>query len=228
LSNIEPVPDLLQRRNLAEQLYEILEKRIINCEILPGTKLSEEAIADTYRVSRSPAREALAELERIGLAVRTGARERMVSTPTEELVNDTFEIWWLLDACRTYLSSLNASEADHRRLLDLLEEIDRPETHDDNEKRVRLSKEFHALLTCRCANRQLDRIQEDYGKYVNWLKTLYFEALEKSETARLEHREIVDCYIKRDLVGLIGIARVHILRQRDLILSRLSGESGSV
>jgi hypothetical protein len=55
-------------------------------------------------------------LERIGLAARMGPRDRIVAMPTAELIQETFEIWWILDSGRSYLSSLKATEEDHERL----------------------------------------------------------------------------------------------------------------
>ena len=59
--------EVLDRKTLATQLYEILERKIIAGELTPGMHLSEESLAETYKVSRSRAREALMEL-RIKLA----------------------------------------------------------------------------------------------------------------------------------------------------------------
>ena len=132
---MQPISDsALQRKNLADQLYELLEKRILSGEIEPGTRLSEEHVALACGVSRSPAREAITRLERIGLAIRTNARDRMVATPTRGMIGDIFEVWWILDAGRTYLASLNATPATYRRLYELLDRMDTaPENLDAGE-----------------------------------------------------------------------------------------------
>lgn len=205
----------VQRKNLTEQLYEILERQIISGEILPGTKLSEENVADAFGVSRSPAREAITELERIGLAARAGARDRMVAMPTEDLIRETFEVWWILDAGRTYLASLQATPEEHKRLYELLDEIDASQSKGDEAGRAKLMEEFHQLLYGGCKNEQLLRILHDYGKYIKWFKELYFKRLDKSEASRMEHRQMVDHYVNKDLLGLTAVIRKHILRQRD-------------
>ena len=205
----------VQRKNLTEQLYEILERQIISGKILPGTKLSEENVADAFGVSRSPAREAITELERIGLAARAGARDRMVAMPTEDLIRETFEVWWILDAGRTYLASLQATPEEHKRLYELLDEIDASQSKGDEAGRAKLMEEFHQLLYGGCKNEQLLRILHDYGKYIRWFKELYFKRLDKSEASRMEHRQMVDHYVNKDLLGLTAVIRKHILRQRD-------------
>jgi DNA-binding GntR family transcriptional regulator len=217
----------VQRKNLTEQLYEILEDQIISGDIQPGTKLSEENVAEVFGVSRSPAREAITELERIGLAARVGPRDRIVAMPTAELIQETFEIWWILDSGRSYLSSLKATEEDHERLYRLLDEIDEAQAAGDENRRVKLSEAFHGLLYNGCTNGQLLRIINDYGKYIRWFKTLYYRHIDKSETSRLEHRQIVDNYVQKDLLGLTDLIRRHILRQRDDVITHFGQSQGA-
>ena len=220
---MQPISDsVLQRKNLSDQLYELLERRILSGEIEPGTKLSEEHVAIACGVSRSPAREAITRLERIGLATRTGARDRMVATPTEEMIRDIYEVWWILDAGRTYLASLNATPATHRRLYELLRRMEaasESEGHDSNELTA-TSQEFHALLKNGCSNEILTCITRDYGKYIEWFARLYHEHPDPSEASRTEHRQIVDAFVRKDLSSLTELVRKHILRHRDLIVER--------
>ena len=217
----------LQRKNLADQLYELLEQRILSGEIEPGTKLSEENVAVACGVSRSPAREAITRLERIGLATRTGARDRVVAVPTEEMIRDIFEVWWILDAGRTYLASLNATPATHRRLYELLNRMEMESENRDPSELTAVSQEFHSLLKSGCSNQILPCIIEDYGKYIEWFTRLYHEHSDPSETSRKEHRQIVDAFVRKDLSSLTELIRKHILRHRDLIVERFSRTSRS-
>lgn len=211
-------PDL-RRKSLSLQLLEILERQIVDGKLQPGTKLSEEGVAEAYSVSRSPAREALAELTRLGLAERSGPRDRVVATPTRQLISDTYEITWILGGGRVYLSSLLAPEEDHRRLYALLDEMEvTPENN--RSRRMELSAEYHYLLTCRCDNTQLISKLQDCDRFVAWFKNLYRRDLDTDTESVGEHRQIVDYYVRKDLLGLISIVRAHTLRQRDQILQR--------
>lgn len=211
--------DAVHRKNLAEQLYDILENQILDGTIRPGTKLSEENVADAFRVSRSPAREAITELERIGLAERMGARDRVVATPTENFIRETFEVWWILDAGRTYLASLDADPADVARMRQLLDEIDAADSTDVDGVQDKLTTEFHDLIHRGFKNDQLQQLLDHHRKYIRWFKELYFTATDRSPASRLEHREIVDRFAAKDLMGLTDVIRRHVLRQRDEVLA---------
>lgn len=216
----------VQRKNLTEQLYEILESQILSGTIPPGTKLSEENVAEAFQVSRSPAREAITQLERIGLASRMGARDRAVAKPTEDFIRETFEVWWILDAGRTYLASLEAVPADHKRLYELLDEIDAAESAGSEDERGKLTTEFHQLIYRGFKNDQLQGMLDDHGKYIRWFKELYFKPVDKSKASRIEHRHIVDRYAEKDLMGLTDLIRRHILRQRDEVIANFLAAKG--
>lgn len=76
----------MQRSKLSSQLYSMVKNDILQGQLLPGSPISEEALAETYGVSRSPAREALAELERVGLTQRSGMRDRKITVPSLEMI----------------------------------------------------------------------------------------------------------------------------------------------
>ena len=212
----------LERKRLNIELYRILEERILTGALFPGTKLSEEGVAGEFGVSRSPAREAIMELQRRGLAERSGARDRMVALPTETLVAEAFEMWWVLDSIRLYLSSKAATPEEHARLQELLAAMEAMTGEEPGAEHRRLSEEFHALLTRHAGNSQLDRMMDDNGRYIRWFKALYFEKLDTSPSSHEEHRTIVECYIRSDLPGLMEVIQRHILRQRDAILQRFA------
>ncbi len=78
--------------SLPEQIAARLGDRIVTGAIAPGARIVEQEIADAFRASRGPVREALRILEREGLAQihpRRGARASLLS---RQDVRDLFEI----------------------------------------------------------------------------------------------------------------------------------------
>jgi DNA-binding GntR family transcriptional regulator len=59
---------------LYQRAFDILAAQIANGTLLPGTRLTESEIAEQFAISRAPARRALAELERNGLAAKSAGR----------------------------------------------------------------------------------------------------------------------------------------------------------
>ena len=221
LSENKVVSAPLERKKLTQQIYDELERQIMTGSLSPGSKLSESEVAEVFGVSRSPVREAIIELERMGFATRTGPRDRIVAKPTVESIRDFFETWWILDVGRTYQSSLMAKKSDHLRLLEVIGELEHAVDAKDKQQISQLTEEFHGILYGSAENRLLDRIAAENRKYLEWLTHLYLDNVEESSIWRQEHRRIVAAFIDRDLPSLVDTLRSHILRQGEKIIQGL-------
>jgi len=224
---MEPQPAILKidlggglvKKSLARQLYEALERAIIHAAIPPATRLAEEAIATAFGVSRSPAREAIVELERIGLAERLPNRDRRVAVPSEAFIRDTFEVWTLMETERLNQASLVADPATLARIDALMAAMESPDS-DDPQRLRGLMAEFHAVLQQGCPNRQMHRAADDWYRYILWFRNLYFDYhAEIGDAGISEHRRIVECFRRRDRAGLSVILRRHIESHRDHVLA---------
>ena len=210
--------EVLERKTLAAQLYEILERKIIGGELTPGTRLSEEWLAETYKVSRSPAREALMDLEKYGLAVRVGARDRIITIPTREMISSKFDLWWIVDLGRTYLSSTNATPADCVELREHLDRMARAVKTRDSRRYQTACDKWHGKIRQLCPNTFVNQCSEDCEHYLKWLEVLYDRSPDLSEQSIEEHRAILDAYEQRDLAALSVAMRDHITRKRDQVV----------
>lgn len=214
----------LVRKSLARQLYESLEDAIIQGRLQPGTRLGEDAVAATFAVSRSPAREAIVELERNGLAERVSPRDRRVTVPTAAFITDSFDVWALLESERLYEASRYATD-EALRAIDRLY-LDMEALHDAGDQAAieRLLPEFHESLQRECRNRQLQRVSADWHKYIRWFRKLYFRYEEHGEPeaareALADHRQIVEAFRRRDREGLLRVIRKHIAWQCEHVLA---------
>lgn len=117
---------------LYRQVYELLRQRILAGEYAPGESLPESRVAETLKVSRTPVREALRQLEREGLLVGQGADLTVTNPNREEFVE--------LYICRMALERLVAERA---AKLATKEEIDEMATAIE-EARGAISVEDHA------------------------------------------------------------------------------------
>lgn len=69
-------------KNLKQVVYEELKRRIVNCEILPGSMLTEEMLCESLNASRTPVRDAVSRLEQenlVSILPKKGIRVHRVS-----------------------------------------------------------------------------------------------------------------------------------------------------
>jgi GntR family transcriptional regulator, rspAB operon transcriptional repressor len=88
---------------LYQQVYELLRQKILDGGYAPGESLQESRMAETLRVSRTPVREALRQLEQEGLLVAHGSERAVRNLTREEFVE--------LYTCRAALERLVAERA---------------------------------------------------------------------------------------------------------------------
>lgn len=212
----------INRETFAAQIYAQLEAQVLSGELLPGTKLSEESVAEMFGVSRSPAREALTDLERVGLAIRSGPRDRVIMIPTEELVRKKYDVWWIIDAGRTYLASQYATPADYAELRGYIDKMAESVKKKNGKAYRQLSDAFHQKFRSVSNNEFLNQFGSDCDVYLKWFENLYDRTPEISMETVKEHYSILQAYERKDLAGLYESIKGHLIRQRDRILLRLS------
>ena len=85
-----PAPALTRPTSQAERVADMLRTFIIEGELAPGVRLSEERLSRKYQVSRNTLREAFRLLSRERLLVHRMHRGVFVARPTGEDVRDLF------------------------------------------------------------------------------------------------------------------------------------------
>ncbi|TWP52945.1 GntR family transcriptional regulator [Lentzea tibetensis] len=80
----------LERATTAQKVADVLRARVLNGELAPGVKLSEEAIGGALGVSRNTLREAFRLLTHDRLLVHEHSRGVFVRVPTKDDVHDIY------------------------------------------------------------------------------------------------------------------------------------------
>ena len=93
--------------SLADEAYEALRERIVDCRLAPGSRVTERQLAADLGFGLTPVRQALARLDSEDL-VRTLPRRGYQITPlTIESVNDLFQVWRILGPAIAELAGRN-------------------------------------------------------------------------------------------------------------------------
>ncbi|MGI5985982.1 MAG: GntR family transcriptional regulator [Clostridiales bacterium] len=87
----------LQVDSLTDQAYDILKQKIISKQFPPGMRLVDSQLAKEYGISRTPLRDAIRKLHEDGLVTNYSGRGYCVFQPTEDDINEIFEIRRMID-----------------------------------------------------------------------------------------------------------------------------------
>ena len=82
---------LVRAGTTVEQMVRAIADHIVTGELRPGEKLDEASLAERFKVSRTPIREALVQLGTMGLADRRPNRGAIVAVVTQDHLSSMFE-----------------------------------------------------------------------------------------------------------------------------------------
>jgi len=201
-------------RPLVDQLAATLQARVLSGEIPSGTRLRQEAIAREFGVSRTPVREALRQLQAVGIAHLEHNRGAVVRAPSPRELREAYEVRAELEGLAAELAAqrirddqlarLHEAQQLFRRSIETLvsrrrRKRDRARWRDDSEW-VRANDLFHQVIQEAAGNAQLVRtiahLHRSFPRALTW-STLSESSSLLEENVR-QHDGILDAIEARD------------------------------
>ena len=138
--------ELIQKRPLKEDIFDVLHEKIISGTYKPGDWLRQEDIATQLGVSMTPVREGLDLLVSAGLAERVpyrGVRVREMST--KDIV-EAYGLRMLLEALIAQEAARNITPEQITKLERMLHEMKKHDTLQEVSSERKSSREFHSAI----------------------------------------------------------------------------------
>lgn len=137
---------LLKHRTLSAAILEQLRRAILDGTYPAGAQLRQDALAETFKVSRIPIREALFQLDAEGLVKIVPQKGAIVAELSADEINDVFELRRILEP-RLLSSSIPNLGADDFAVLDRLHgEMMAATATQDLSRWGQLNADFHMAL----------------------------------------------------------------------------------
>lgn len=213
-----PSGEVTHGRSAQRALHSIvgqLEEDIVLGFLHPRERLVEDALIERFQIKRYTVREALAQLERLGLVERLPNRGAQVRALTPSEVEDIY-------AVRGILETAAASEVLRRITADLIDRLSQLQRlHDqatfDGDPRAafRSNIEFHRAFFSGCGNGQLVEAIEQFGQKAHCIRSFSITRQDYLERSHKEHWVIIQALQDRDEPKLIATCRDHINVARD-------------
>ena len=185
-------------------IHQRIYDAIIEHRLLPGTKLSEERVAELFAVSRTQVRGALQRLAVEQLITQVPNRGAFVATPTAEEAKDVLSVRRTLEpAGVTRLIERIASGNAPTAIKDLRALVKREyqaHARGDRRQSVRLSGDFHVLIAELSGSRILARLIRELTP-LTCLAILTFEAPTATACPNDEHDLLVNAIESGDVRG---------------------------
>ena len=198
----------LRHLGLREQVLEELRRRIVDGVYPPGSRLTEDRLAEDFGVSRNPVREALRVAVADGLVTLNPRRGATVAVPDPSSVADLFAVRAGLEPLAARLAAQRVTPADVAGLRDLLDEAARATDAGDLARVAQLNTDLHLAVVRLSGNRWLTSVVAPLYLHVQWIFRLGAEV--RAPHSWREHIRLVDALEAGDPDRAEQAARAHV------------------
>jgi DNA-binding GntR family transcriptional regulator len=139
-----------------DKIFEVIYQQIINLDLVPEKVLNLSELAEKFKVSRTPIKEALISLQAEGLVIRHGSHF-MVTPLSLNRIKEITEIRSVLEVQANIWAMNRATVAELEKLSELNNEILHLNEDTSNRRIVELDQQFHHLIYQMAKNTQLSQ-----------------------------------------------------------------------
>ena len=199
-------------QSLKQIVYEDLKHQIITCEIMPGAQLTEEALCEQLKASRTPVRDAISRLEQEQLVTIHPKKGILVNTVSLANVSELFE-------ARLRIEPYAVAHYGNRIGDDVYAEFAAgfSEPHERGMAQYFRDDEFHQMFINATKNRYLIRFYSTVKDQVMRYRVLSALDERLTETDR-EHLEVVWQCLRGNWQAAAEAMRAHIENSKIAIL----------
>jgi DNA-binding GntR family transcriptional regulator len=209
-----------------KQVANALEEEIVLGWLQPRERLIEEDIASRFEVKRHVVREAIAELERMGLVERVqnkGAAVRMLS-PTE--VRQIYSVREALETLAAQQIPLPPRPETISALTEIQGQHAAAVEQGDSRAAFRANMAFHNALFGACGNPHLVEIIHSLAQKVHGARSYTAANPVHLARARDDHWTMIEALKASDREKLVQLCREHLSPSRDTYIASLEQRFG--
>jgi len=184
------VIEFKNHETLSKRVYKSLKKSILNGELKPGQKLSQDWLAKQMKVSRMPVREAIERLRTEGLVESIPYKESRVVNFSYKDIEEIYSVRSLLEAYSARLSSSKIREKDLKELKKINKEM-KNFLDKNNFKQLSIrNKKFHLIIYNRSGNSRLSKTIKNL--WDSCPRDYFWNFSERSENSIIDHEKIIN------------------------------------
>ncbi|MHB8072693.1 GntR family transcriptional regulator [Desulfosporosinus fructosivorans] len=200
---------VIDHRVLRQDIYDYLRDEIINGNLQPGERIVETRIARELNVSQSPIREALRDLELMGLVDSVPYKGTFVRSLSLKDLRDAYKLRSNLEGFAAKEAAMLIVDSELHDLENLCEQMNSA-AHDNKLKEfVNLDIKFHKTIVKISGNKLLEKLWQMVHMGQWTLVTTNISKRSLPELAK-RHDLVLECLKSRDAQNAEMIIKQHI------------------
>jgi DNA-binding GntR family transcriptional regulator len=208
---LEPIDTSFSFKNKA---YAALKSVIVGMDVYGShddIRLDERTLAQEFGISRTPVREAMAQLEREGFVRSVPRRGVYVVRKTKREVIELITAWAALESMAARLITANASDDEVASLRKMFATFDNGEVRAHLDEYSEVNIEFHQMIIRLSRNSVLVQLAENLFTHMRMIRRKTIGEKDRADRSIRDHMHIIEALEARDTVRAEKLVRDHAL-----------------
>src|SRR6266481_6325061 len=208
------VAPLEDTATFADRAYAALKDVILGLDIYdrPGEiRLDERRLASDLGISRTPVREAMAQLEREGFVRSVPRRGIYVVRKTRAEAVELITAWAALESMAARLITQNASDEEIAALRRMFAKFENGELHARLDEYSEVNIEFHQTIIRMSRNGVLISLAENLFTHMRMIRRRTIGEQDRADRSIRDHLSIIEALEARDTKRAEDLVRNHAL-----------------
>jgi DNA-binding GntR family transcriptional regulator len=204
--------------SLKARAYEALKAAIMNMNIYAHEaelRLDERDLSQRFGVSRTPLREALAQLDQEGLVRIVARRGIFIVRKTKAEILEMITVWAALESMAARLATKEASDAELASLHELVDTFSTDEVARQMGEYSDANIRFHQAIINLSKCQLIAELTDKLFFHVRAIRQRTIFEQDRAKRSIVDHKEIVAALEARDTERAERLVREHTLRLRD-------------
>jgi DNA-binding GntR family transcriptional regulator len=198
----------------ADRAYAALKNVILSLDIYDQpdeVRLDERQLANDLGISRTPVREAMAQLEREGFVRSVPRRGIYVVRKTRAEVIELITAWAALESMAARLITQNATDSEITELRKMFTTFENGELHARLDEYSEVNIEFHQTIIRMSRNRVLIDLAENLFTHMRMIRRKTIGEDDRADRSIRDHMNIIQALEARDTARAEDLVRSHAL-----------------
>ncbi|WP_437883117.1 GntR family transcriptional regulator [Pseudomonas sp. LRF_L74] len=206
------------RPDYVEEVYQTLLDAISDGTLAPGTRLTQEEIAEQMQISRSPVLQALRLLKKDGLVQDAPGRGVLVTPLTVESINNLYLIRGALDSLAAKMAAEHTFKIDPK----IIENGRRLAKGKDVKAMIEADVAFHSAIYEASGNPLIAQSAQVYWVHLRRAMGAVLQSSEQRQSIWDEHEAIANAIAEGDCVRAGELTDIHTTIARKNLTARLN------
>ena len=194
--------------------YAALKSVIVGMDVYGSSadiRLDERSLAEEFGISRTPVREAMAQLEREGFVRTVPRRGVYVVRKTKREVIELITAWAALESMAARLVTTNASSEEIASLREMFATFENGKVRAHLDEYSDVNIEFHQALIRLSRNGVLVQLAENLFTHMRMIRRKTIGEKDRADRSIRDHMHIIEALEARDTVRAETLVRDHAL-----------------